>query len=104
MWSMSQGCLWSFYSCAWSIFSLQRGPNRLIAQITRALDNAQSPKIVNSQPLPIDTISGAPTMLPTHEKIFRIKLFNATPDDDLRGINSVSIVVDMAKISIDPAP
>ena len=41
---------------------------------------------------------------PTHEKIFRIKLFVATPLDDFRGINSVSIVVAILKMSIEPIP
>jgi hypothetical protein len=59
---------------------------------------------VNSHPLPIATIIGAVTRDPTQEKIFRIKLFSATPEEDFLGINSVSIVVAMLKISIEPMP
>jgi hypothetical protein len=87
-----------------SIVCLHLGPNRLIAQIVRLLDNAQSPKIVKSHPFPIAFMIGAATMAPTHEKMFRTKLLTATPFDDCLGINSVSIVVAMAKISIDPIP
>lgn len=54
--------------------------------------------------MPIPLIIGAVTKDPTHEKIFRTKLFSATPDDDFFGINSVSIVVAMLKMSIEPAP
>ncbi len=72
--------------------------------MTAALDSVQIPRIVNSQPLPIADMIGAPTTAPTQERMFRQKLFKATPDDDLRGMNSVNIVVDMANISIDPTP
>lgn len=75
-----------------------------MAHITDALENAQSPRMVNSQPLPMEEISGAPTMPPTHEKMLRQRLFKATPDADRCGINSVSIVVAMAKINIEPTP
>jgi hypothetical protein len=62
------------------------------------------PRIVKSQPLPIADMIGAPTTAPTHDKIFLQRLFNATPELDRRGINSVNIVVDMAKMSIEPTP
>jgi hypothetical protein len=75
-----------------------------MAQMTVALDSVQIPRMVNSQPLPIAAMIGAPTMAPTQERIFRQKLFKATPDDDFRGMNSVNMVVDMANISIDPSP
>lgn len=47
---------------------------------------------------------GAATTPPTQEAIFRIKLFRATPVEERLGINSVSIVVAMLKINIDPKP
>jgi hypothetical protein len=87
-----------------SIASLHFGPKRLMAQIVRLLNNAQTPKIVNNQPLPTAFMIGAATMAPTQEKMFRTKLLTATPFDDCLGMNSVSIVVAMAKISIDPIP
>ena len=87
-----------------SIFSRHCGPKRFIAQMTDALENVQIPRIVKSQPLPIAAISGAPTIPPIHDKMFRHRLFKATPDEDLLGMNSVSIVVAMANISIDPTP
>ena len=37
-------------------------------------------------------------------KMFRTKLLTATPEEARRGMNSVSIVVDMAKISMLPIP
>ena len=72
--------------------------------MTNADDNVHSPRIVNSQPFPMTAISGAPTMAPMHDKMFRHRLFSATPEDDRRGMNSVNIVVDIAKMSIDPNP
>jgi hypothetical protein len=87
-----------------SIVSLHFGPKRLMAQIVRLLNNAQTPKIVNSQPLPTAFMTGAATMAPTQENMFLTKLLTATPLDDCLGMNSVSIVVAMAKISIDPIP
>src|SRR5271170_7306483 len=87
-----------------SIVSLHFGPKRLMAQIVRLLNNAQTPKIVNSQPLPIAFMTGAAIMAPTQENMFLTKLLTATPLDDCLGMNSVSIVVAMAKISIDPIP
>jgi hypothetical protein len=86
------------------MLSLHFGPNRLIAQIVRLLDKAQTPKIVKSHPFPIAFMIGAATTAPTHEKMFRTKLLSATPFDDCLGMNSVSIVVAMAKMSIDPMP
>lgn len=53
------------------------------------LDSVQMPKIVKSQPFPIAEITGAPTIAPTHENMFLTRLFNATPDDDRFGMNSV---------------
>lgn len=49
-------------------------------------------------------IIGAATTPPTHEKIFRRKLFTAMPVEALRGMNSVSIVVAMLKINMLPTP
>ena len=72
--------------------------------MTDALENVQIPRIVKSQPLPIEAINGAPTMPPIHDKMFRHRLFKATPEEDLPGINSVSIVVAIENISIEPTP
>lgn len=36
--------------------------------------------------------------------MFRMKLFTATPEEARLGMNSVRIVVDMAKISMLPIP
>lgn len=47
---------------------------------------------------------GAAIIPPTHENMFLTKLLTATPEDDLRGMNSVSIVVAIEKISIEPHP
>jgi hypothetical protein len=60
--------------------------------------------IVHNHPLPIALISGATMIVPIQENMFRTKLFTAIPVDDFRGINSVSIVVAMANIIIDPTP
>ena len=87
-----------------SSFSRQPGPYRRMAQITDALESVQSPRKVNNQPLPTAAINGAPAMAPTHDRMFRQKLFNATPEDDRRGMNSVSIVVAMAKMIMLPRP
>ena len=89
---------------SFSIRNRHAGPNRLIAQMTRLEENAQSPKMVKSQPLPMLVSNGTPTTPPTHEKMFRMRLFTATPLDDFLGMNSVSIVVAIAKMSMDPTP
>jgi hypothetical protein len=72
--------------------------------MTELLARATRPRIVKSQPLPIPLIIGAVTRDPTQEKMFRTKLFRATPSEDFLGMNSVSIVVTMLKMSIDPTP
>lgn len=87
-----------------SIDFLQRGPYILITNNTELLANANRPKMVNNQPLPMASMIGAVTNDPTHEKMFRTKLFKATPADDFFGMNSVSMVVTMLKINIDPTP
>ena len=87
-----------------SIFTLHPGPKRLMAQTTTLLHSAMTPKMVNSHPFPMASISGCATTPPTHEKMLRTKLLTATPEDDLRGMNSVSIVVAMEKTSILPMP
>lgn len=76
----------------------------LMAQMTEALDKAHRPRIVNSQPLPMDKISGAPTMPPVQLKMLRMKLLRATPEEDRWGMNSVNIVVAIAKMSMEPMP
>lgn len=80
------------------------GPNLLIAQITLPLHSAIAPTPVNSHPSPIAVISGCAVTAPTAEKILRTKLLAATPEEARRGMNSVSMVVAMAKMSMDPMP
>jgi hypothetical protein len=87
-----------------SILSLHFGPKRLMAQMVRLLDNAHRPRIVKSHPFPIALMAGAATTAPAHENMLRTKLLTATPFDDCLGINSVSMVIAMAKMSIDPSP
>jgi hypothetical protein len=72
--------------------------------ITRALVKPMSPRIVKSQPLPMALMRGAVIREPTQEKIFRTKLFRATPIDDFLGMNSVSMVVTMLKMIMEPIP
>lgn len=43
-------------------------------------------------------------MAPMQEKLLRMKLLAATPEDDLRGMNSVSIVVAVPKMIMLPTP
>lgn len=57
-----------------------------------------------SQPFPIATMRGSVTIVPTQEKIFLTKLFNAIPCEDFPGMNSVSIVVTSPNISMLPTP
>ena len=87
-----------------SIFSLHPGPKRLIAQTTELLHNAMTPNPVKSHPFLMASMRGCATTPPTHEKILRTKLLTATPDEDLRGMNSVSIVVAMENTSMLPIP
>lgn len=93
-----------FYCKASFMLFRHRGPYRRTAQITTLEDTVQRPRMVNSQPLPIPLMMGAPTIAPIQLRIFRTKLFTATPDEDLFGMNSVSIVVAMAKMSMLPMP
>lgn len=72
--------------------------------MTTAELNVHKPTIVNTHPLEMAAIHGAPAMAATHESIFLQKLFTATPDELLLGMNSVNIVVVMAKISMLPTP
>lgn len=87
-----------------SIDLAQREPNTLIMKSVELLAKATRPRIVKSQPFPMALMIGAVTKEPIHEKMFRIKLFNATPADAFFGMNSVNIVVAMLKISMDPIP
>lgn len=93
----------SYRVCA-SIFSLQRGPYTRIASMTELLAKLTKPIIVNNQPSPIPSIIGAVTRDPTQEKMFRMKLFRATPSEDFFGMNSVSIVTTILKMSMEPIP
>jgi hypothetical protein len=49
-------------------------------------------------------IRGAAMRAPTQENMFLTKLFTAMPVDALLDINSVNIVVTIAKTIIDPIP
>lgn len=63
-----------------SIEILQCGPKRFIAQIVKQpVTRVMTPSPVKSQPLPIATIKGSLTIVPTHEKMFRTKLLRAIP-------------------------
>lgn len=88
-----------------TISSRHRLPYFFIAHITtHPLTNETSPMIVHIQPFPMASIKGAATTPPTHEKMFRIKLLTAIPVEARFGMNSVSMVVAMAKMSMDPTP
>ena len=87
-----------------SIDCLHRGPKCAMAQMTTELARAANPSIVNIQPLPMAWMIGAATTPPTQEKMLRMKLLTATPDEDRFGMNSVSIVVATLKMIIDPRP
>lgn len=75
-----------------------------MAHITNAEDTAHIPTIVKTQPFPMAAIQGAPTIAAAHEKILRQRLFSAMPPLERRGMNSVNIVVVIAKINILPMP
>jgi hypothetical protein len=60
--------------------------------------------MVKSHPLPMPLMIGAVTTEPTQEKMFRMKLLRATPSEDFFGMNSVSMVVTILKMSIEPIP
>ncbi len=75
-----------------------------MAQMTTLLAAAMRPNPVNSQPLPMAFNNGCATTPPTHEKMFRTKLLTATPEEAFFGMNSVSMVVDMLKMSMLPRP
>lgn len=68
------------------------------------ITNAANPKMVKSHPFPIAWIRGDATTEPTQERMLRTKLFRATPADDFLGMNSVSMVVAIPKMSIEPTP
>src|ERR1700709_1674230 len=76
-----------------------------MVKMTNAPDTSPTrPKMVKNQPLPMPRRIGDVTMMPTQEKMFRMKLFSATPDEDRLGMNSVSMVVTMPKMSMEPMP
>lgn len=75
-----------------------------MAQITVQVEKAQIPRMVKSHPFPMALMIGTPTAPPMQEKMFLTKLLTATPEEDLSGMNSVSIVVAIAKISMEPTP
>lgn len=89
--------------CA-SIDFLHRGPYRLMAHITAQLPSPAIPRIVKSHPLPMASIAGAVRTPAAQENKFRTKLFTATPAEDFWGMNSVSMVVAMLKMSMEPTP
>jgi hypothetical protein len=89
----------------WSIPTLHLSEKVFIDQITTIpLIKLTKPNIVNSHPLPMAAMIGAATTPPTQEKMFLTKLLTAMPVDACLGINSVSMVVDMAKMIIEPMP
>lgn len=76
-----------------------------MVQITASpLIKLHSPRIVNSQPLPIALMMGSAARAPAKEKMLRTKLLMAMPEEARRGMNSVSMVVESAKISMLPTP
>lgn len=75
-----------------------------MAQMTALLANAMRPRMVKSHPFPIALMMGDVTTPPTQEKILRTKLLTATPEADRLGMNSVSMVVAMLKMSMEPIP
>jgi hypothetical protein len=75
-----------------------------MAHTTMLLAAATTPMMVNTQPLPMAWINGAATTPPMAEKMLRTKLLTATPEEAFFGMNSVSMVVAMAKMSIEPTP
>jgi len=91
------------FSISLSIVILHFVPKRFMAQMVKqplAMQITPSPR--KSQPLVMTVIKGSATIVPTQEKMFLTKLFNAIPCDAFRGMNSVSIVVISAKISMLP--
>ncbi len=92
------------YPISLSMRSLHAGPNLLIAQITALLAAASTPMPVNSHPFPIAAMSGSAMIAPTQEQMLRTKLLAATPEEARLGMNSVSMVVAMAKMSMLPTP
>ena len=85
--------------------ALHLGPYLLIAQMTTTLlIHAQIPNIVNNHPSPIAEMIGSATIPPTQLNIFLTKLLTATPLLLRFDKNSVSIVVEVAKIIIEPRP
>lgn len=85
--------------------TLHLSENVFIDSITPIPLNIETrPTIVHIHPLPIALIQGAATIPKTQEKIFLTKLLTAMPVDAFRGINSVNMVVDIAKMIIDPKP
>lgn len=59
---------------------------------------------VNNHPFPILTINGSAITPPAHEQTFLTKLLTATPLLLLRGIYSVSMVVETPNIIMLPRP
>lgn len=87
------------------ILRLHLSPCVRMVQITASpLIKPHSPRIVNSQPLPIALMMGSAARAPAKEKMLRTKLLMAMPEEARRGMNSVSMVVESAKISMLPTP
>ena len=92
-------CILSLMAC------LHRGPIFFMVMMDMMqITKAAIPKMVNNQPFPMAWISGEATTEPTQERILRTKVFRATPADDFLGMNSVSMVVAMPKMSMEPTP
>lgn len=76
-----------------------------MVQITASpLIKLHSPRIVHSQPLPMALMVGSAAKTPAKEKMLRTELLMAMPEEARRGMNSVSMVVESAKISMLPTP
>lgn len=59
---------------------------------------------MHSQPLPMALMVGSAAKTPAKEKMLRTELLMAMPEEARRGMNSVSMVVESAKISMLPTP
>ena len=90
----------TFFSAS-SIFFLHPDAFLLNVKIPKNPIIMQTPAItVSTGPTPIAVIQGSATMVPTQLRILRIKLLTATPAELFLRINSVSIVVAAACVTV----
>ena len=59
---------------------------------------------MNDQPVPIASNNGCAMIALTHDRLFRMRLFTATPMVEFFGVNSVSIVMVTLVRIIPPNP